>query len=211
MALPEGQYTIKLRMTLLGQKIQVARTGYLSGGLIDTSTASQVAAAWWDTVKDAWRALNASNDGSATFDSVVLEENVPEGILGEYPIPDAEREGTRTGVTTTFLPSFVACGVRLTVDTRATRPGQMRLPFLTEQDVALNAIVGSYLSLAADVAAFYVGQQQLSVIPENYVWDNQVWSVANPPIYPAVSQAITGYAVNPYVTTQNSRKLGRGN
>lgn len=211
MTLNAGYYKIILRMTFLDQKIQVGRTVLLGGAALLTLEASDIANAWWDSVAGSWRSLSAGTVDEASFDSVVCEELVDGGALGEYAIPSGERAGTRASGGSTFLPSFAACGVRLTVGTRATRPGQMRLPFLLESDVTLNGIGAAYQALARDVALEYTDEWALPAPAFGVALQNVVVRYEGTPPAIVADQRIIGAVVNPYVTSQVSRKIGRGN
>lgn len=210
MAITTGsRVEISLRMIQSNQRIfnvyqyQVAELGVV----LD---AKQQAEAWWNHVKSTYRALAQSGAGRS-FDSVIIRElNNPTGDLAEYSISSAEGVGTRAaGSLGPYLPTFSACGVRLTVASRATRPGQKRVPFMTEGDVAGDPIDSGFITLVNNL---------MNVLTVPLVLGAPaIGTVLNPIVcrkdatgYVTASQAVTGYVVNPYATSQISRKFGRG-
>lgn len=173
-------------------------------------TGGMVAEAYWNHVKTTYRALSQVGSG-AVFTSVLFRElSNPNGELGEYAIPSAEQVGTRANQTNPdSYPAFVAAGARLTVTTRTTRPGQKRFPFLTESDVSARNLGASFITLVDNLldvanAAVILGAPAATGTLTPYVFrlDNTGTVVAG--------QATLGHVINPYVTSQVSRKYGRG-
>jgi len=173
-------------------------------------TGTMVCEAWWNHVKTTYRALAQTANGPV-FSSVLLRElGNPNGELGEYAIPSAEQAGTRASTAAPeILPTFCAVGARLTVTTRTTRPGQKRIPFLTEGDIAARQIGSAFIALVdgmLDVAnsTILLGAPAATGTLAPYVFrlDNTGAVVA--------SQATLGHVINPNVTTQVTRKFGRG-
>jgi len=169
-----------------------------------------LAEAWWDYVKDEYRALIRSSTLWFYSSVIVREENDPTGVLAEWNIPTGEQNGTRTGVDASeYLPPFNAAGARLTVGSRATRPGQKRVGGLLEVDsnhgqlgapyvVLFNALLDELtetLTLAAPAATFN--------LTPNVFRRNAAGVVT-------AHQEVTGYVVNLNITSQVSRKVGRG-
>lgn len=211
MAITGDALLMRLRYTLLGQNCETDQFYTPGGAAFITANCDGVAEAWWNDVKDAWRALLVSTAVDTRFVSVVCEEYNGSGGLGEYAIPTAESDGTRiVALNDELMPSYVALGVRLTVPTRLTRPGQKRFPFLVENDVFLNQVDASYLTLAEDVAVKYsstitlgapVALGTLTPIVVHFP------TVAEPTEH---HQDVAGYVINPYVTSQVSRRRGHG-
>lgn len=200
---------IALGMTFAGSRMFNV-FHYRVVGEFGPSAAVQVGESWWNHVKDEYRTLAQSSFG-AVFDSVrVLELVTVGGAYGEYPVPTAERAGTRpTTPEPQALPTFNAVGVRLTVGTRATRPGQKRITFMTEADAVANSVE----------AGFYGAVQTLfDVLTSEMVLGDPTVGMSIQPIVVRrgtgvsvlASQDVTGYLVNPYITSQVSRKFGRG-
>jgi hypothetical protein len=174
------------------------------------TSAINAAEAWWNHVKTDYRALIVSG-GGRNFNSVTVRElNNPTGDLAEFSIPSAEEGGTRSaGSLGAFLASFNAVGVRLTVGSRATRSGQKRIVGLTEGDVQGNDVSSGFIPLVENLMDTMTTHMILGA-PSALVELSPI--VCRKDITGAVtaSQPVTGYVVNPFLTTQNTRKFGRG-
>lgn len=178
-------------------------------GTFGPSSASQFGEAWWNHVKDEYRAICSAN--ASPFRTVLVRElNEPAGAYGEYAIPTAEWSGTRPAPAGDWLPSYVGVGVRLTVDTRVTRPGQKRFSFLTESDSDGTYVQTDYATRLATLMGVMSGQMVLG--------DPAVGATLNPIVVrkdPATGvvtahQNISGYIINNALTSQVSRRVGRG-
>jgi len=175
-----------------------------------TVTPVQLAEAWWGHTKGAWRAIVSTGYG-AVFKTVRLRElNNPAGFYAEYDVPSGEQAGLRTPPTQgEVMPPFCSVGVRLVVGTRLTRPGQKRISYLCEGDqvsgalqTAMNVLVQSLFNIIANPMTLPAPALTGSIIPIVTRKDSTGTVTAN--------QDVTGYLVNANVTTQNTRKLGRG-
>jgi hypothetical protein len=210
MALATGSLIeIVMDMSTYGQQTlnvwQYEITNYTgSGGAIG------IAEAYWNQVKDDYRALCVTT-GLRVFNAVVVRElNNPTGALASFSVPAAESDGTRVaGTLGAFMPVFVAAGVRLTVSSRVTRSGQKRLPFMTEGDVESNLISPTFTGLVSAVMDAAIGSITLG-LPA--LADELQTIVCRKDSTGAVTahQNVTGYIVSPYATSQNTRKIGRG-
>ncbi len=201
---------ITLRMVFLAQRIQTVGWYTPAGGAFSTATPAGVGEAWWNDVKTVWRALGPSSSG-LVFDTVFVREYNGAGGYGEFAIPTAERSGTRTvGTLGDFLPPYVADAVKLTVATNLTRPGQKRFPFAMEGDNENGLIVGTRPALVNAVAAKYVGPLTLGAPVATGTLNGVVVKKTGVPPIPAQWQAVQGAVLNPYFSSQNSRKIGRG-
>lgn len=167
------------------------------------------AEAFWIAKKTAYRSLFVGAP-SLTMLEVVAERLAGDKEFSVFPIPLAEQQGTRTGVTGEAMPSFVAAGVKFNVANRLTRPGSKRVPGQFETDVVQNVLTATYRDLVQDWAdemlsgfTWLVQLDTVSVEPGVYgaVLGDRVNPVFNP---------FTGAQVNSNVTSQVSRKLGRG-
>lgn len=173
-------------------------------------SAANIAEGWWNHVKSTYRALVTTGYGSV-FQSVLIREmDSPTGDYAEYAVPTAERAGTRTDTAAnTYATTFTAVGVRLSVGTRVTRPGQKRFGFITESDLNSNQIETAYLNLITShmnvmAADMLLGSPAAGVVLRPYV-------IRKDPTGAVVTgQRVTGFIVNPFATSQVSRKLGRG-
>lgn len=202
---------IGLRYIYLGQRCQTERTYRGEGATYYAANPTQLGEAWWNDVKAAWRGLANSSFGNI-FESVYVEEVGGSLSYGEYSIPAGERVGTRApGTLGDALPSYVACGVRLSVATRVTRPGQMRLPFVCDDDTTANALKAGYLTLAGAVAAKYSSVLTMGA-PVALATLAPLVVTYTATVPPAVEhdQEIVGYVLNGNVTSQVSRRAGHG-
>jgi len=176
-------------------------------GAVNTA---QLAEAWWNHIKAEIRATVVNSSG-AFFKSVrVLELNNPEGDYGEWNIPSGESAGTRTPpAQSEALPPYCAAAMRLLVTSRATRPGQKRFGLLVEGDqtggVLNGTMIGLYNTLGAKLSGIFVlGAPAVGTSMEPIVCRKDASGVVS------AHQDISGWLVNPNVSTQNTRKFGRG-
>lgn len=209
MAITAGVVRITLIGTVAGQVWNSVQYFSPGGAAWLTADAAAGAQAWWDNVKTVWRALVPAAS-TFTFTSVRFEEIGAGLAFGEYAIPVGESLGTRVGTTTDFLPPFVAAGIRLTVGSRVTRPGQKRIPGALEEDTngvtwtaaqvtRLNALADAYdtnLTLGAPVALGTLTPLVVRLAPDG--------------LSVVASQSVIGHLVNSNVSSQVSRKIGHG-
>jgi len=206
----------------LGSLIEISLTGVTSGGkwqnvfqyryaeLVTTATPVNIAEAWWNHVKGVYRGLYAAGAGSM-FESVFIRElDNPAGEYATFSVPVGERVGTRsTPSPNTFCPPFIASGVRLTVGSRLTRPGQKRLPLIYEADVEGSELQPGWLALVeswADVidTGMALGAPAATSVLAPVVVSKQTDGTVT------ADQGVTGHLTNPRPTSQVSRKYGRG-
>lgn len=212
MALTASIIKIILRYTYLGQKCENIQYYRPDGAAFLTATMDTLLEAYWNDIKTAARGIMTNYIGDASWDSLLGEEIGGGLAYAEYAVPTGERVGTRS---TTGLgdpvSSFSAGGVRLAVATRATRPGQKRFPFLFEADVDRNALGATYLTLLTALGLKFSAQITLGAPVATGVLHPIVTrhDHSDPPIITA-SQDVIGQVVNQDVTTQVSRKKGRG-
>lgn len=210
MAFTSEYVALTLRWIWMGQQMQSKRYFKATGAAYFGSTPEQLGEAYWNHVKAAWRALVPAG-ASNTFQSVLIEE--VGGILsfGEFAIPTLEKSGTRSNQAGDESPSFVNVGIRYTVATRLTRPGQMRIPFLYEADTLQNSVQSGFLTLCNALADVYDTDMTLGVPVATAVLRMQVTRQPDPK-NPATwtYQPVVGHVTNGLVTSQISRKAGRG-
>ena len=201
---------ITLRYKFLGQNCQTAREFHPVGAAWLTADPLGAAEAWWNHVKAAWRAL-ALTTSDISFESVLFEEiDGGGGGFAEFAVPTAERAGTRGGGLGDLLPPYVAVGCKLTVATRATRPGQMRLPFAAENDNVNGVVQNAYLALANSLADLYDTTITLGApVATGNLQPLVVRREGDPPLITA-SQPIVGHVLNGFFTSQVSRRVGHG-
>ena len=210
MAIDNGSVIeLSLQMRQLGQRTMNVWQ-YEVGGALGDIDPEGLASAWWSFVSPAYRAMVGTVFGDAFFSVLLRDLSDPTGVALELPIPVGQRVGTRSmGTQPEEQPSFLAVGVRLTVATRATRPGQKRFGFLLELDTYQNGITSGMMGL---VTTFMNGMDHEIVLAAPSLGTSLhpvvVRRAADGSI--AAFQRVTGHVVNPNSTTQNSRKAGRG-
>lgn len=202
---------ITLRYQWMSQKMQTKRVYSVTGAAFLTATAVGVGEAFWNDVKTVWRAMTPLA-GASVFKSVLVEELGGGSSFGEYAIPVGEQSGTRsTAGLTQEAPSFVNVGVRFTVGTRITRPGQMRVPFLWESDMDGQAVNSTFLTLVTALATKLAAPSTLGAPVATGVLTPQVVRfAAGSGVVIEDQQDVVGFVVNTNLTSQNTRKIGRG-
>lgn len=201
---------ISFRYTFLGQKCQNVQWYAPVGAAFLTADMTGVLTAVWDNVKTAFRALGSTSLSVSSWDSLLGEELGGGGSFAEFPVPPAEQVGTRAGLTaTSAMPSFVAVGCRQVVGTRVTRPGQKRLPFVADSDVEDNLLVAG--SQAIWQAAFdkFCTPMILGAPVATGVLNPEVGGTLVAHV-PTVWQDVLGSLLDQDITSQVSRKKGRG-
>lgn len=211
MAITEGNLIeVVVKQTAFQQQILNTWTYEVTGTFTGIS-AGAVANAYWQAVKATYRGIiaDAYNPYFSAVSVRVLDD--PLGDYGEYSVPTGERAGTRAGGTGDLAPVFLATGVRLTVDTRVTKPGQKRFGGLMEADIA-NGVIASPVITAIDALMSVAAVGTLTLGSPALGMDLLPVVVRKDPNtgLPTASQEITGYLVNIQVTSQNTRKIGRG-
>jgi len=211
MAITSTEIRITLRYTYLAQKCENVQVFEPQGAAFLTADMPGVLEAYWNDIKAAMRALTSTSLAVGTFDSIIGESLNGDLQLAEYAIPPGERIGTRAaGDDGQWLTSLAAVGCRQTVATRFTRPGQKRFPWLREGDVEGNELTPTFISLVEPAfdkfctalvlgAPVALGALQPIIVHEPGVRD---------PV--RRTQYVTGKVVNQSVTSQVSRKKGRG-
>jgi len=210
MAFSADYIEITLRYLFLGQECQTARCYSWDGVAVASASAVALGEAWWNHYKAAWRDLAIDIPEQARFLSVVVREVGGSLSFGEFPIPEAEQDGLRDATAGGYTDSFSAVGCRLAVGSLVTRPGQFRIPFLQAGDMSNNEVAPAFLELASELAELYSSPSILGA------------PVATGTIFPAVvrfgvdnntvvaGQDVIGFVLNPFVTSQVSRRHGNG-
>jgi hypothetical protein len=204
-----SKIAVSLKFTLASQSMMNVWT-YNVLELVGTPNAAQYGEAWWNHVKTNYRALAASAFGP-TFVSVrVSELGNPTGEYGEFAIPSGEQTGTRaSSADPDTLPVFLACGVRLSVPSRVTRPGQKRFAWLQQGDVSSQSVAGTYITALTTLMGTMTANMTLGapaagvVLVPNVVGLNADGTIR-------ASQGISGFIIDTVATSQVSRRQGRG-
>jgi hypothetical protein len=200
---------LSFRGTIFSQR-QMCVFQYEVGGLSGPVSAVNVATAWWNHIKATLRPLVSSAHTTAfqtTFLRVISE--VP-GEYAEFAIPTGERAGTGANVGQGLMPPFVAAAIRLTVGTSLTRPGQKRISGQDESDANSANWEAAYVTKLNSFAAI-IGANMVLGAPAATMELTPI-VVRKPPVGQPVTiaQAVTGTFVNGQITSQNTRKVGRG-
>lgn len=192
-----------------GQTVANAIAYFVDAGVVG-ATGGDVAEAWWLTVRSWWRSV--CSDAYTDFFKQVLVKDLTDltGLYGTYSIPLAEQGGTRVAPSyTDGLPRFIALGLRLNVPTRATRPGQKRLAGFHEADQS-----GGLFNATVLAAAQAWGDEAVETIT---LPAPALLGVLTPVVVrkqldgsAGVYQNMTSASPNVLVTSQVSRKPGRG-
>lgn len=213
MAITGNLIRLITRYEWLGQKCENVAWYTPGGAAFLTATMAGVAEAYWDNIKDRYRAIVPDSAGTV-FTSILGTEFNGGGGYGEFAIPALEREGTRADATVELVTGTLAGGVRLTVATNLTKPGQKRVPFLLEEDIYQNALNPTYIGLLEDLAEIWStdlvlgAPVLLGTLSPVVVSFNSAPGVPEPT--PQQWQAVVGVVVNHDITSQVSRKKGRG-
>lgn len=211
MAIPPGNVA---QITVTGKTFEQTWSNVFTYGVVvwpAPVTAEQAAEAYWNHVKATYRALFPVGWTSAFTSVTVTDISDNTGDFAVYGIPTAERAGTRSNPAGDPAPPFLALGARLNVGSRVTRPGQKRFAGMYEVDMSGDVAAAGYITLV---------QNLLNVTSVGIVLGAPAATVSLAPIVvkrdPATGgvltfQNVTSYTINSRLTTQNTRKIGRGN
>lgn len=212
MALSGAKLQIALEMRNWNQQTMNVWYYDVTGAITDVP-AADIAQAWWNHVKGAYRGLGVSTIVEQRFVAVhVRDADNPMGEAASWNIPVGEQVGTRTAPSTggDALPPYVAVTGRLGVGSRVTRAGSKRFPFALEADNLNGVASAAFVTLCQAVltactVGVILGAPALAVelVPVVRGVGN-----SNPPV--VSYQRIISTQVNTYLSTQNSRKFGRG-
>lgn len=202
---------VTYRYTYLAQKCENIQYYRLDGAAFLTATVLGVLEALWNDQKTALRSMMGNLLADASWDSLLGNE-IGGGLgYAEFPVPTAERVGLRAvGSLGDPVSSFTAGGFRQTVGTRVTRPGQKRFPFIYETDIDRNTLGVGYLSGLDAVAIKFSAAVTLGAPVATGLMHPEIAHLTGAPPVPTTYQDVTGYVKNSNVTSQVSRKLGRG-
>jgi hypothetical protein len=210
MAVSAEDLKIVIRGVHMGQQMEVVQWYRPTGAAFLTATLLGVAEAYWNDIKTTWRACHVANIDDVTT-SVFISEPGVAGQYAEFAVPSGEQQGTRSGPTEPqALPPYVAAGVRLTVGSRVTRPGQKRFWGLKESDQSNGLLTAALAALITSLAPKFAGGITLGAPVATGVLWAEIVRVAGVPQVVTARQDVTGFIVAGNVTTQNSRKFGRG-
>jgi len=213
MAITGELLKFQIRYEWGGQRCENVMWYFPGGAAFLTATAAAVAEAYWNNIKDLFLAM-IPDDPTPVMSSILCTEYLGGSGYGEYAIPSGERVGTRVGMTGDFVSGIMAVGMRLTVATRTTRPGQKRFPFLYESDIAGNALGVDILAAVEDAAEIFDTVRLLgapvalgSLTPVVVTFNSAPGVTEDEP---QAYQDVIGHLINADITSQVSRKKGRG-
>lgn len=207
---PGTHLEIQIRFTYLSQKCMSRIMYEAQGAAFVTADVVQVLEAYWNDIKTVWRALHSTSAAVGTTDELFGRELDGAGGYATYAIPTGERVGTRSaGDDGEWVAPFVDGGIRLTVGTNVTRPGQKRIPFVREADMIGNEFDSAYLTLLDNLAPKFsnfivLGAPVAAGVLQPVVGGTIVDGI------PTIFQDVVGHVVNGDLTSQVSRKKGRG-
>lgn len=201
---------VAIRGLLLGNQVEVVQWYAPAGAAFLTANAQAVGEAYWNDIKTAWRASHYA--GTLDFtQSIFVSEPGVSGAYGEYAIPDDEQVGTRTGVGAgDLLPPYCAAAMRLTVSSRVTRPGQKRFWGLAEGDNVSGQLQAAGIALWEALAPKFDSVITLGAPVATGTLAPIIVRIDRVTGDITASQNVDGHILNHNLSTQNSRKFGRG-
>lgn len=202
---------ITIRYEYLGEQCENVGWYFGGGAAFVTATMLQVLEAYWNDVKAAWHALAYNSLGINSINSILGETIGGSLEFAEFAIPEDERVGDKTtGTAGSALPGTLAGAVRLTVGTRVTRPGQKRAPFIGEEEIVGNDLEAAYLTQLSDWGETWSQTRTLGAPAATAVLVPNVVSIDRSTGDILARQDVTGQIINPYASSQVSRKRGHG-
>lgn len=201
---------IVVRGILLAQRVEVVQWYAPAGAAFLTANATAVGEAYWNDIKTLWRAAHLDSAFDTTT-SIYVAEPGESGAYGEYAIPLGEQQGTREEAEFgQYLPPYCVAAVRETVSSRVTRPGQKRFWGFGEIDNVngilepdATALVAALMVKFSDVITLGAPVATGTLAPIVVRIDRATGDIT-------ASQNVDGFVINPNLSTQNSRKIGRG-
>lgn len=206
----------------LGSLIEIVIAGRINSGVVMNAWQYQVdgsaflvepvqiAEAWWNHVKATYRAIPTVSYAQAFLSVQLRELDNPVGDYAEYAVPLLEQPGTRSdGSEPGLLQPYASVGARLTVGTRVTRPGQKRFWGFTESDQGYGIVLSAALA-AVNAHMAVMTEPMILGAPAATIVLNPIITRRNADGDVTASQPVLGWLTNGFMTTQNSRKYGRG-
>lgn len=197
---------LNVRGTFMQQKIQNVYHFRLVGAADDGYMAA-FAEGFWNHIKDEFRATQPLNS-TLNYTDVTCEALAGAHPFGQYTIPLAEQPGTRA-TSTLFMPPFNSVNITFNVADRAVRPGSKRYAGLVEEDNANGVLSDSLQALYATLAEKLI--EDVTVVDPAMSGIFVIYGRENDSRPVPVSRPVVGYKVSPNISSQNSRKFGRGN
>lgn len=198
-------HEIAIRGTFQGSKIQ--NVFHFTNSIVTPDVSATTACeAFWNDIKAAWRGWTPTSP-QLIWTEVVCTLRGAGGQYGSYAIPGAEQSGTRA-FGSDFLPSFNAANITFNPSLRLVRPGSKRIAGVLEGDQVSGVLTGGAVALLSTLAVALVNGFTDAVTGASYTYI--IWGQVNSNRPVEVKMPINGYTVSVNVTSQVSRKLGRG-
>jgi len=165
----------------------------------------EVAQGWWNAVNATLRDCQSS---ALQHVSVIAEAIGGDKDYFEYTIPPAERAGT-SPFTGQQSSTFEAYSITLVPATRQTRPGSKRVAGVVENAMGdFGQIVPTQLSFLEDFGDVIAAPLNIGILGTSEI-SPVIYRPGNG-INPPVVNPVVGYRVALRVSTQNTRKIGKG-
>ncbi len=201
-----------IRYTNQGEQCQTS-IAYKSVVSAADRTGEAFGSDFWAHIKETWRNLQPDSSDLHTYSIFVTGLSRPEySPYGEYSVPAGETRGLRS-TASDLAPPFVAAGLRYPTGSRRIRDGQQRVSLLVEDDFQLQRLVSGIYdnvqALAAKMADPLYNQDAIATVIAVPVVVG-IRYTGDPPTPYEISDPIQTWIVDEYVTSQVSRKHGRG-
>lgn len=180
------------------------------------ATPTQLCESWWENFKAVWRPVVPP---AVTFDAILLEDLDGDRDYVEYAIPTADRSGTAAPGTNALMPSFVAYGLKILPEGRLVRPGSKRIVGVNENaSNDYGVVTPTLVEQLQDIADLIPTTVEVGLggilgfmHPVLVGFPHDESPVQHRPARTErVAVPIASCVVNPVLTTQNTRKRGRG-
>jgi len=175
------------------------------------TSAAELAETFWFYFGDKLRACQSYELSHWNINVESLDGSLD---FGTYTIPPAEREGTQ--VDTNSMSPFAAYGIKLVVSTRQVRPGSKRISGVGEAAVGNGGAILTPQLTVLNTLADQMTQNLVSLLtldvmlPVIVGFPHPVSPTGRPARLTRVDFPVVSASVMPTLTTQNTRKYGRG-
>lgn len=198
------------RQTLFGQEVLNVYWYQIATDL-GGATAAEIAEQWWGSLGEEIRAVQHT---SLNHIDVTVESIDGSRDFGTFTIPGGGENGAiGTG---DCMPPFTTWSFTLIPENRLVRPGGKRIAGVPELEVASGGVVGSSITptlieLAEEMARQLNYLSTLdALIPVVVGFPHPASPTGRPARLDRVEIRVASVQVSPYVSTQNTRKYGRG-
>lgn len=202
-----GLIRITMNQTHHGQAVRNV-FWYKAVDAVGGDAALGIGQTFWENVRTAWRAFLPTIQ-LLTFDSVDVRYMDDDEDYAQYVVPDTERQGTRNVGASQLLPVFCAANITLNPANRKVRPASKRIGGLAEIDNAANTIEPTTRTLLQTLGNTFTA----TLASGGFIDFLEPVVVGMPNANRPARILVPIVSASPVrnVTTQNSRKIGRGN